>query len=99
MNNMDKIVDIYLFQKLSYRNYIAILVFPFTLLLIYTFTISDLWVYGIVSFILFANLTGIFNIFRQYQKLISANWFYFILYLCALEIAPYFILYKLITVY
>ena len=97
--NMDKIVDIYLFQKLSYRNYIAILVFPFTLLLIYTFTISDLWVYGIVSFILFANLTGIFNIFRQYQKLISANWFYFILYLCALEIAPYFILYKLITVY
>lgn len=97
--NIDKVIDIYLFQKLSYRNYIALLVFPITLLLIYTLNISDLWVYGVAGFILLANLTGIFNIFKQYQKLISANWFYFILYLCALEIAPYFILYKLITVY
>ena len=97
--DIDKIIDVYLFQKLSYRNYIAILVAPITILLIYSFNISDLWVYGIVGFILFANLTGIFNIFKQYQKLISTNWFYFILYLCALEIAPYIILYKLITVY
>ena len=97
--NIDKIIDIYLFQKLSYRNFISLLIFPVTLLLIYTLNISDLWVYGIVGFILLANLTGIFNIFKQYQKLISTHWFYFILYLCALEIAPYFILYKLITVY
>ncbi|SFB70855.1 DUF4271 domain-containing protein [Zunongwangia sp. SCSIO 43204] len=97
--NIDKVIDIYLFQKLSYRNFISLLVFPLTLLLIYTFNISDMWVYGMVGFILFANLTGIFNIFKQYQKLISGHWFYFILYLCALEIAPYFILYKLITVY
>ncbi|MDN3596191.1 DUF4271 domain-containing protein [Zunongwangia endophytica] len=97
--DMDQAIDLYLFQKLSYRNYIALLIFPMTLLLIYTINITDLWVYGIGGFILLANLTGIFNIFKQHQKLITGNWFYFILYLCALEIAPYYILYKLIVVY
>ncbi|WBL27358.1 DUF4271 domain-containing protein [Zunongwangia sp. HGR-M22] len=97
--DMDQAIDLYLFQKLSYRNYIALLVLPVTLLLIYTVNINDFWVYGLGSAILLANLTGIFNIFKQYQRLITDNWFYFILYLCALEIAPYFILYKLIVVY
>ncbi|WP_304138277.1 DUF4271 domain-containing protein [Mesonia mobilis] len=45
-------------------------------------------------------LTNIFSlllIYRKNQSLITGNWFYFILYLCTLEIAPYFILYKVFT--
>jgi hypothetical protein len=32
------------------------------------------------------------------RRLLIGNWYYFILYLCALEIAPYFFLYKIIGV-
>ena len=33
---------------------------------------------------------------KNYQKLIISKLFYFILYLCALEIAPYLVIYKLL---
>ncbi|WP_417885290.1 DUF4271 domain-containing protein [Zunongwangia sp.] len=96
--DIDDAIDYYLFQKLAYRNYIALLILPITLLTVYSIKITESLVYIIFTVIIIANLTSFFNIFKKQQKLIINNWFYFILYLCALEIAPYFILYKLITV-
>ena len=96
--NLDSKIDYYLFQKFTYRNFIGIFLLITTLFLVYTFQPNLLFLYIIAGIALAANAIALFNIFKKNQNLLTANWFYFILYLCALEIAPYIILYKLITI-
>ena len=43
------------------------------------------------------NAIALFYSYKTNGKLIITNFFYFILYLCALEISPYIILYKVFT--
>lgn len=87
----------YQFYKLSYRSYFAFLLLPVNALFVYAVEPSLLVYKIIIGFIFVFNLVSLFRTFRRYEKLIFNNLFYFILYLCALEIAPYFILYKLFS--
>ncbi|MBT8295679.1 MAG: DUF4271 domain-containing protein [Gramella sp.] len=96
--NIDDKIDYYIFQKFSYRNFISIFLLFASLLLIYAFYPTALILGFIGGSAIIANSIGLVIIFRRNQNVLSANWFYFILYLCALEIAPYIILYKLITI-
>ena len=95
---MDEKIDYYLFQKWSYRNFISLFLLFASLLLVYTLTPSALILGIIGSSALIANAIALIVIYRRNQNALSVNLFYFILYLCALEIAPYIILYKLITI-
>ncbi|GAA4313282.1 DUF4271 domain-containing protein [Pontixanthobacter gangjinensis] len=95
---MDEKIDYYLFQKFSYRNFISIFLLFASLFLIYAFHPTTIILGIIGGSAIFANAFALVIIYRKNQSVISANWFYFILYLCALEIAPYIILYKLITI-
>ena len=94
---IDEKIDYYIFQKFSYKNFISIFLLFASLFLIYTFYPTTLIIGLIGGSAIIANAVGLIIIYRRNQSTISANWFYFILYLCALEIAPYIILYKLIT--
>lgn len=93
---MDAMIDQYLFQKISYKNYLGVLLIPINALLLFSFkpTLTFFYVTVILLFIII--LTGLFTSIKAYQSLIKYNFFYFILYLCALEIAPCIILYKVI---
>jgi len=91
---IDTLIDQYLFQKISYKNFLGVILLPINLLLIYSFKPSLIVFYIIVSIILIINLVGLIATIKTNQSLIKQNFFYFILYLCALEIAPYIILYK-----
>ena len=95
---LDEKIDYYLFQKLSYRNFISIFILIASLFLVYTINPTGLILGSIGALAILANAIGLIIIYRRNQSVLSANWFYFILYLCALEIAPYIILYKLITI-
>lgn len=95
--DIDDIAENYLFHKHTYRNFISILVLPFTVLLIYTAFSGPGMVYFLGVVFLLGLTYSLYNVVKRNQGLIARNWFYFILYLCALEIAPYVILYKLIT--
>jgi len=94
---IDVLIDSYLFQKISYRNYIGLILVPVNILLIYTIQPTKTAIYIIIILLFIVNLIGIITTIRNHQKLLLNNFFYFILYLCALEISPYIILYKLIT--
>ena len=94
---IDDKIDYYIFQKFSYRNFLSIFLLFASLFLIYTFHPTALIIGLIGGSAIIANAIGLIVIYRRNQSVLSANWFYFILYLCALEIAPYIILYKLIT--
>ncbi|MDO5978436.1 DUF4271 domain-containing protein [Flavivirga spongiicola] len=91
---IDKLIDQYLFQKISYKNYLGILLLPINALLLFSFKPSLPIIYLIIILLLIVNIVGLITSFKTHQSLIKRNYFYFILYLCTLEISPYIILYK-----
>ena len=90
--DIDELIDSYLFQKTSYRNLIGLILLPINIILIFSVPPTEVLIYIIISLLLLINLIGFLTSFKSHQKLIIANFFYFILYLCALEFAPYIIL-------
>ena len=96
---IDALIDSYLFQKTTYKNYTGFVLLPINILLIYTLSPSKSIIYVILGLIFSINLIGFITSFKNHQKILLNNLFYFILYLCALEIGPYLILYRLILDY
>ena len=95
---IDKVIDYYLFQKITYKNFLGVLLLPINALLLYSFNPSLKIIYTIIILLLIVNIIGVITSFKAHQNLLKQNLFYFILYLCALEIAPYIILYKVFNV-
>jgi len=93
---IDALIDAYLFQKTTFKNYLGLILLPVNCLLIYGLTPSKWVIYGVLLVLFIINLVGFISTFKKHQKLLLNNIFYFILYLCALEIGPYLILSKLI---
>ena len=93
--SIDAIIDLYLYQKLGYRNFISLLLFCGILFFLYILPNHGyaIWLFAIV--IMALNVIALFFTYKKNTVLIGSNFFYFILYLCALEISPYIILYKL----
>ncbi|WP_242203936.1 DUF4271 domain-containing protein [Aestuariivivens insulae] len=91
---IDSLIDAYLFQKITYKNYLGLLLLPINAFLIYSFKSSAMLFNIMLGLLFLVNITGLITSFKRHQSLIKNNFFYFILYLCALEIAPYIILYK-----
>ena len=97
--DIDDTIDSYIFQKQTYLNFISLIVFGLSLFLVYSDIPSLPLFYLIIAVIFIALSYTLYAIVKKNLRLISRYWFYFILYLCALEIAPYVVLYKLITSY
>jgi hypothetical protein len=86
--NISEVITEYLFKKISYLNYSSLVMFIANILLTYVLKDSRAVVYASAFLILVINSIGWVIALRNYQKLITNNFFYFILYLCALEITP-----------
>ncbi len=94
--NIEDLVNSYLYEKLSYSSLISFLAFIFSVLFFYTIPKSPLiiWVFGGCLLVLF--VISLISSYKRNANLILRYFFYFILYLCALEIAPFIILYKIL---
>ncbi len=92
--SLDEIINNYLYQKLSYRNFLAILLFIANLFLLYIYQPQPQAMLIFCGIIATLNAIALLYSYKKNGKLIIRNFFYFILYLCALEISPYIILYK-----
>ncbi|WP_396152380.1 DUF4271 domain-containing protein [Flavobacterium sp.] len=84
-------------QKVSYRTFIGLLILPVNIILYYNDVYSNVIIYGILLIILIANALTYLISLKSYQSLLISKMFYFILYLCALEIAPYYFMYYWFT--
>jgi len=62
------------------------------IILTYVLNDSKIVVFASIFLIVVVNVIGWITIIKNYQKIISGYFFYFILYLCALEIAPFVII-------
>lgn len=95
--NNTKLVSELIFKKLSYLFYSSIIVFLANICLVYIFKDSRLVIYITAFLVIAVNLVGWVTILKNYQKEITTKFFYFILYLCALEIAPIVIFVNALT--
>ena len=96
---INKLVGYYIFQKITFKNYSGLFFFIGNLLLVYTTKITNIVIITILSLVFLINCIGFVRFFKSFQKLINPHFFYFLLYLCALEIVPYIILYKVFIDY
>ena len=87
----------HVFQQISTLNVLGIILLPFNALSIYSYP-KQLLLFGVIFIIsCIIIFYGLIKSIKSYQKLLINNFFYFILYLCTLEIGPYVILCKLFS--
>lgn len=95
--NIDEFVELFNSQKVTYRTYIGVLILPINAILFYYSNIPKIIPLVILGIALCISVYSYFISIKTYQNVIISKLFYFILYLCALEIAPYYFLYYWIT--
>ena len=90
--SINSIMKSYVWQKLVYCNSLGIVLLLFNFFVAYTIFdkqyLVSIFIYLSILYLIFAY----FSIFFSMKKVIIKNWFYFILYLCTLEIIPYYYL-------
>lgn len=91
--DIEEFSDVFNLQKVNYRAYIGLLLLPVNVVLFYNDNINPAIMYVVLALIVMATVVSYIFSLRNYQNLILDKIFYFILYLCALEIAPYYFMY------
>jgi Domain of unknown function (DUF4271) len=95
--NIEEFVEQFNLQKVIFRTYIGLFLLPVNIILFYNDLVSSNFMAILVIIVLIVcTLTYLLSI-KNYQNIIFSKLFYFILYLCALEIAPYYFLYYWFT--
>lgn len=92
-------IKVYLFQKSAQKNISGLLLLLSNILFLFSSLDKKLIIYSSLIVLSLVNISGFIRFLRLYQKAIFSNFFYFLLYLCALEITPYVILYKVFKDY
>ncbi|WP_170227577.1 DUF4271 domain-containing protein [Flavobacterium noncentrifugens] len=91
--NIEEFTEQFNLQKVSYRTYIGLVILPIDLILFYNNNLSKIIIFTTIIIVLITNLVTYLFSLKNYQNIIFGKLFYFILYLCALEIAPYYFMY------
>jgi hypothetical protein len=95
--NIEEFVEQYNLQKVNYRTYIGLLILPLDIILFYSKYTSKTLIFLIIGIFLILNFINYIISLKNYQNLLFRKLFYFILYLCALEIAPYYFMFHWFT--
>ena len=95
--SIESTINSYLYKKLTYTNYLSFFVFIANLVFYFSFkpSLNILLIFTTVCLLFYSFI--IYYSIKNYRNLLFSNFFYFILYLCALEISPYIILYKAVV--
>lgn len=83
--------------KVNYRAYFGFILLPVNIILFYNSFDSKLFFWILLVALFVINITTYIVALKLYQNLLMRKIFYFILYLCTLEIAPYYFIYNWFT--
>lgn len=83
--------------KVNYRAYFGFILLPINIVLFYNSFDSELFFWILLIALFTINITTYLVALKLYQNLLMRKIFYFILYLCTLEIAPYYFIYNWFT--
>ncbi len=92
--DIEEIIEQFNHQKVVFRTYIGIFLLPLNVFLYYNDSISRNLMTILIYIVLIIGVLTYLVSLKNYQNIIFSKLFYFILYLCALEIAPYYFIYK-----
>ena len=92
--DISKFVNLFNSQKTSFNKFIGIIIVLLNSFAIYSFPNSVIFTNISIFLVISLYLVGLYKVIRLNDNLILSNMFYFILYLCTLEIVPIFIFYK-----
>ena len=95
--DIEEFIEQFNLQKVIFRTYIGLFLLPINIILFYNDTISRNFLILLIFIILVINILTYLVSIKNYQNIIFSKLFYFILYLCTLEIAPYYFLYYWFT--
>ncbi len=95
--DIQDIVAKFLFYQTSYRMYFGLFLLLTTFVMFYAKEPNTNLVYALLGGVILLHLIVYLISFRVFRKEILSNLFYFILYLCTLEIAPYYFTYYWFT--
>ncbi|MBP6127067.1 DUF4271 domain-containing protein [Flavobacterium sp.] len=95
--NSESIVDQFNLIKVNYRAFLGFVLLPINIILYYNSWPIKAVFYIILTVFLLYNVFTYYFLVKTYQKTILGNLFYFILYLCTLEILPYYFMYYWVT--
>ena len=90
--SINLIMKNYVWQKLVYCNSLGIILLLFNFFIAYTIYDKQYIISFFIALSVLYLIFAYFSIFFSMKKVIYKNWFYFILYLCTLEIIPYYYL-------
>ena len=90
--SINSIMKSYVWQKMVYCNSLGIVLLLFNFLVAYTIFDKQYMASFFIALSILYLIFAYFSIFFSMKKVIFKNWFYFILYLCTLEIIPYYYL-------
>lgn len=95
--DIEEYLEVFNLKKATYRTYIGLISLPIIILLYFTnFLIIEV-IYALLVLIGVGMVYFYFLSLLNYQKLILGKILYFILYLCTLEIAPYYLVFHWFT--
>lgn len=94
---IERFLERYIFFKITFKNFLALCLFPLIIILSYLWRGSVFFFQISLAVFLLLNLMFLGYFYQKRKQEIFQNLFYFILYLCTFEIAPYFIVYKIIA--
>ncbi len=95
--NIEEFVEQFNLQKVTFRTYIGLFILPINIILFYYDSISRNILMFFIAIVLIVNVFSYLVSIKNHQNIIFSKLFYFILYLCALEIAPYYFMYYFFT--
>lgn len=95
--DIEEFVEQFNLHKVIFRTYIGLYLLPINVVLFYNDTISSTFLIVIIAILLGINLLTYSVLIKTHQKPIFSKLLYYILYLCTLEIAPYYLIYYWLT--
>jgi hypothetical protein len=95
--DIEELIEQFNLQKVTYRTYIGLLLLPIDIVLFYYDSILENIPLLVFYIILGLNVLLYLISIKNYRNEIFGKLFYFILYLCTLEIAPYYFMYYWFT--
>ena len=95
--NIEGTINRYLYEKLSYASLISLLVLIGNVVFVFTFNPNKNVLITFATVIAGLYIVSLISSFKRNWEIILRHFFYFILYLCTLEIVPYIILYRLLV--
>ncbi|KFC60601.1 hypothetical protein FEM08_06430 [Flavobacterium gilvum] len=95
--NIEELIEQFNLQKVTYRTYVGLVLLPVDIILYYYDALLKNIPLTILYTIVVLNVLLYVYSIKSYRNEIFGKLFYFILYLCTLEIAPYYFMYYWFT--